>query len=594
MQNQAGDILYVGKAIQLKKRVLNYFQKGADDRYQIQFLMKRVQDIQTIVCNNEKEALLLESTLIKKHKPRYNIFLKDDKSYLHIKLSGHQFSRLMITRQIKKDKADYFGPYIDAEAARRTAELLQRHFKLRTCSDHELNNRSRPCLEYQIKRCSAPCCDLISKESYQADVQTVKYFLKGQNKKLVQALKQKMEQQSQALDFEEAAKTRDLIEDIKKTLVQQQVYQHHQKNQDAIGFYRDPENQKGSFTVLLYREGKLVDSQNYLLPLIGEDSECFESFLNQYYRLAHFFPNEVLVPKQYQPSEHLIGLVGQRAGFKVDFLMPQKGDKKKLTDLAHRNAHEFYLQKIKKEHDLNEVLERLREKLHLINLPETIECFDVSNISGVHATASKVRFEAGKPNKKLYRHFKIKDIEGPNDYLMLKQVLFRRLEKKDCEPLPDLLMVDGGRSHLNMVAKIFDEQKIKIDLAGIAKGQGQGVRAKGVWQEKKEDEIYLVGRKNPVIFKAGSAELMLLQRVRDEAHRFAISYHRKLRQKTNLVSVLDTIKGVGPKTRKKLFEFLPDIQKIIDYDLSKLSDQTKIKEELLVKIREAILENISS
>jgi len=528
MKDAKGHVIYVGKAIDLKKRVQTYI-RDKDDRYQVKFLMARVADIEIIVTDSEKEAFLLENTLIKKYKPRYNIQLRDDKSYVSIKLSlKDKFPRIYVTRTIRKDGSMYFGPYSSAAASRETVEFLEKYFRLRTCSDTEFANRIRPCLQYQIHRCEAPCVGLIDETAYRALVDQAKLFLQGRKKDLVKVLNSQMKEQSEREEFEKAAATRDVITSLQKTLERQTVDRHDWTDQDAIGFYR--EGERMTFCVLMIREGKVWESLLFHLKGQGEDEDVIESFLSQFYKEGRSVPDEILLPKVPPSHESLIQLFTEECGAKVDLLVPQRGDRADLLELARRNAQEGFQHRAKKGEEIRDILTELQEALVLQNFPRRMECFDISNTGGQESVGSLVCFVDGMPFKDGYRRFKIKTVEGPNDFASMKEVLRRRLSRLELEgeegqrwERPELLVIDGGRGQLSMVEAALQELNITgIDLISLAKEKDH---------PSEQDRVYLPGRKNPVLLGKNSSLLHLLMRLRDEAHRFAITYHRKLRGK---------------------------------------------------------------
>ncbi len=533
MKGEGGKIIYVGKGANLRQRVRSYFRKERDSRYQIDFLLRKVRDIDFLVTTNEKEALLLENSLIKKHKPRYNIFLKDDKSYVSLKLSiKHPYPSLTVTRRIKKDGALYFGPYSSAASCRETADFIYRHFRLRTCSDREISNRSRPCLEYQIHRCTAPCVGYVSSSNYRAQVEQVRLFLVGKNDLLLNQIREKINQSAQEEKFEEAAHWRDLLEAVQTTLEDQKVVRHGGIHQDLISLYE--EGNRGVIALLSIRDGSLVDSRYYPVTLADTTGNVLKSFVSQYYSLDVFIPDEILVSTAIDSSDLLSDLLTEKRGKKVFIRTPQKGERKELIELALKNAQSQFARLIDREGGMVDTLKGLQEKLDLSQPIHRMECYDISHISGQKSTGSRVVFMDGEPDKNEYRQYKIR-IEGqPNDYAMMKEILGRRFGNivgaRHTVPLPDLIVIDGGQGQLNVVLQVLGEMGFShIPVIAIAKGKGAGARAKGVWEGKKEEEIYLPHRKNPLILKKGSPELMLLQRLRDEAHRFAIKYHRKLR-----------------------------------------------------------------
>lgn len=535
MKDKERRIIYVGKAINLKKRVLNYFAREDESRYQIRFLMNRVDRIECIVTDSEKEALLLENTLIKKHKPRYNLQFRDDKSYLSIKLSWKdKFPRIYITRQIKKDGSLYFGPYTSGTAARETADFIERFFRLRTCTDRELANRVRPCIQHQMGRCDAPCVEYINEENYRAIAEKVKLFLQGKKSDLLTLLEDQMKDAAQREDFEKAAQTRDLIGSIRETLEKQKVDRHNWLDQDVIGFYR--EGERMTLCLLLIREGKVWETRMLHLKGREDDDEMLENFLAQFYGLGdgdtvRLIPDEILLPVSLPSRETMEQILSERREKKVVLPVPQRGDKKDLIDLALRNAREVFERRSRKEEEAGETLRKLQELLGLENYPRRMECFDISNIGGQQAVGSLVCFVDGVPFKDGYRRFKIKTVHQPDDFSMMREVLQRRLirgEQGDAKwEKPNLIVIDGGKGQLNVVsAAMKDLNVLGIDLISLAKERGG----------EDQDKVFLPGRKNPVLLGRHSNVLHLLMRIRDEAHRFAITYHKKLRAKAFLPS----------------------------------------------------------
>ncbi len=575
MKGEGDRVIYVGKAINLRSRVRNYFQKEKDSRYHIEFLMRRVRDIDVVVTVNEKEALLLENSLIKKYKPRYNINLKDDKSYLSLKFTlGQDYPRLIATRQIKKDGGRYFGPYVSADDARKMMNFIYRHFRLRTCSDSELSQRSRPCLEYQIGRCTAPCVGLVSKEDYALQVAPVVLLLEGKNKELMDGLIVAMQAASVREEFEEAGRLRDLIKAIETSLEKQNVLRLGELEQDLVVLYR--EGEQGVVACLSIRGGALIDSRYYPVRCVGDDNTVLGDFLRQYYLLQDFIPDEILTHPEPVQDDSFLQILEEKKGKKVKLRTPQKGEKMELIDLALKNALSQFTRLVKKEEDVAESLAKLAESLHLAGPPARMECYDISHHSGKQATASRVVFINGLPDKSHYRHYKIQGQDTPNDYAMLHEVLSRRFATD--EDRPDLLVVDGGKGQLSVVLQALDDVGVTgIPVVSIAKGQGPGARAKGLWKDKREEAIYLPGRKHPVILGLGSGELMLLQRLRDESHRFAIRFHRKLKVKTMRDSILDDIPGLGPVKKRailKKFGGLENLKKVTEEELGQIKGVT--------------------
>lgn len=540
MRGEGGKIIYIGKAKNIRSRVRQYLS-DQDTRYQIAFLMKRVVDIDYLVTDTEKEALLLENSLIKKHRPRYNIFLKDDKTYVSLKLTPHACPSLLVTRKVRKDGGYYFGPYSSATACRETVDFVYRHFQLRTCTDHEMSNRSRPCLEHQIGRCTAPCVGLVSVHEYGKQVEQVKMFLKGKSNELVGMLKNQMQLHSEKQEYEKAQKIYDLLKSVDETLEKQKVVTHGGWHQDIVVIFR--EGNKSLIALMSVREGVLIDSRYYPVDSVEEDPFLLHHFLAQYYLGHVFIPDDILVSVIPADLDPLLEILAEKKGKAVEILVPRKGRKHELIEMALKNASAQWSRHYTEQERQSEALKKLAERLGISSSLHRMECYDISNISGKYATASRVVFIDGKPDKKEYRHYKIRLTNEPNDYAMMREVLQRRFEtllatseektdpmSKPIENTPDLLILDGGKGQLGVAQAVMKDLNIVgVAVIGVAKGRGPGARAKGEWKGKKEEEIFLPGQKNPLILKSGSAELKLLQHIRDEAHRFAIKYHRKLR-----------------------------------------------------------------
>jgi len=528
MKDVKGVVLYVGKAIHLRNRVLSYFQKrakraGKKERYQIDFLMRRVSEIEPIITTNESEALLLENTLIKKYQPRYNLFLKDDKSYPSLKINlSHPCPGLFMTRNVVQDGSDYFGPYTSVSSLRETLDLLTKFFRLRTCSDHEFANRSRPCLKYDMGRCTAPCVGKVTPKEYKKQTEQVLTFLKGKGGLLLDSLKNEMKKASCDEQFEEAARLRDLIFYIQETLKEQKVVRHSGDHFDVIGIY---EGAKAfSISILGVRNGILNQHKNILFQEpVFQSNDLIESFLFQYYGKMKDVPPKIIVPILLENADEL----GKMISTRIETF--QKGEKAHWIQMACENARSQWELKKKWEMDTETLLGQLEKILFLPSLPHVIECVDISNLQGKEAVGVIIAFTDGKPDKQKYRRFKIRGEEKPNDYQMMQEVLTRRfqmalsgvaLEKRKWL-LPDLLLVDGGKGQLQIALKVLSDLGIhSVPVAAIAKER----------TKNDADKIYLPDRKNPVKLKAGAHELLYLMRIRDEAHRFAITYHRQRRQ----------------------------------------------------------------
>jgi len=602
MKNAAGDILYVGKATNLRSRVGSYFSKESNSRYQISFLMSKVSDIETILTHNTKEALLLENTLIKKHRPRYNIELKDDKSYVSLKLSlSDTFPRLYVTRRLKKDGSKYYGPYARAGQIREIVDFIETHFRLRTCNDHDFRNRVRPCLQYQIKRCDAPCVSLIGEEDYRKIVEQVRCFLEGRSDELKESAQALMRRASEGEDYEAAARYRDLIYDMEKALERQKVVAQDPISRDVIGFFR--EGERVACLVMMVRDGSMQESRRYFLKSYEEDPDLLSSFLNQYYEEGKFIPAEILLPMEFPELETLQEILSDRAGRKVQIAMPKRGEKSALLRLANENAEQAFANRKQRELDEREVLTQLQEKLELKSLPRRIECYDISNFQGKESVGSMVCFVDGKPHKGAYRHFKIKTVDGSNDFASIYEVMMRRLKKglevaasgEESEwALPQLIVIDGGKGQLHAAAQAFKDMSIEqVDLISLAKSRLEGEESpflKTPVDERKrsEERVFLKNRKDPIFFPNNSSVLFLLVQLRDEAHRFGIEFHRKLRKKRTLFSALDEITGVGKIRRQKLLRHFGSLKRVKEADAAQIAQAIGVSEDLGRRIRESL------
>jgi excinuclease ABC subunit C len=594
MRDKGGKVIYVGKANDLRSRVRAYFN-SSDERCQVEFLVRRVEDVETLVTSNAKEALILENNLIKQYRPRYNIRLKDDKSYLSIKVTTqHPWPRIFATRKIVKDGNRYFGPFSSAVAARETIDIIEKHFLLRNCTDHNFRNRSRPCLQYQIKRCWAPCVLPVSQEEYREQVRQAMLFIEGRQQELIAELKKKMQERAEALEYEAAAKIRDQIQAVEKTLEKQRMVSHWGADQDIFGLYRE-----GGFIevqVLLVRQGKLTGNQSYSLEdLEFPDEEIMAGLLTQFYQGHRFIPDEILLPVTLEDREAREEYLGDRKGKKVNILIPQRGDKRQLVEMAAENARQSFFERHDQEKAREKMLQELQSQLRLKTYPHHIECYDISTIHGAHAVGSMVTFINGEPDKTRYRHYRIRSIDpssGGDDFGMMLEVLKRRFSRgKEEADLPDLVVVDGGKGQLAMALAAMREVGVSgVDAVGLAKMRVQAA-ARSATIERLEERVFLPGQSNPVILKRNSNALFLLQRVRDEAHRFAITYHKKLRTKQTLYSALDRIPGVGGVRKRALLRAFGSIKRIEEATLEDLlkvpSMNEKIAQDILESLRTA-------
>ncbi|MBS0621597.1 MAG: excinuclease ABC subunit UvrC [Verrucomicrobia bacterium] len=558
MKDKAGKVLYVGKAINLRARVKQYFT-GADERSQIPYLLPKVAHIEVLVVHSEKEALLLENTLIKQYVPPYNVILKDDKSYASLKISTrHPWPILQLVRQKGKGDKDsiYFGPYTSTYAARQTLEMMRRLFPLRRCSDAELLRRTRPCILYEMKRCVAPCVAKCTKEDYDLLVKRAVRFLQGQDKEVVQELYQEMERASEHLEFERAADIHQLIQQIEQTVERQRVDQAGMGDLDLFGIYR--EGAEVCVSQMFFREGKLVGAKHHHFTKVAqEETELLCSLLLQLYQEAPSLPHEALIPVELAEASTLSQIVSEGKKRRLQLHTPQKGDKKQLIKMAEANAKAAFHQ----ERDVKAIREntllQLQEKLDLKNYPRRIECFDNSHLQGSSSVASMVAYTDGEADRRRYRKFKLKG--EADDYGNMREALLRRLKRaQDEEDLPDLIILDGGKGHLKIASEVVQELHIvTLDFIAIAKEEGRHDR--GITAEK----VYLPNVRDPLSFKPHSPQLLLLQRIRDEAHRFAIAFHRQQRAKAFLKGPLDNIPGIGPVKRKALLRHFGSAKKAL-------------------------------
>lgn len=593
MKDREGRVVYVGKAKDLRTRVRSYFRSWGDSRLQVPALVSAMADVDFIATDTEKEALILENNLIKQHRPRYNVDFRDDKDYLSLRLDLRDpFPRLTIVRRPKRDGCLYLGPYSSSQALRETLRFIYRNFPIRSCKDTIFRSRTRPCIYYQMHRCVGPCAPettRVTQEDYRLLVDQVIFFLQGRKEDLIRLLKEKMEEESERLNFEEAGRIYRRIQAIEQTIEQQKIVSYQLGDLDAFGFYR--EGEEVGVQQLRIQDGKVLGGRfDPFSRQVALDSEVLVSYLLQYYGSGESIPPQVLVPFPLEEAEALAEVLSESRGKRVEILFPQRGEKRRLVLLACKNAQLAFrgrrfsrgLGHAPVDGSKEEgVLDELQRKLGLRNRPNRIECFDISNLGGQQAVGSLVRFEEGKPHTAGYRRYQIKTLDQPNDYGMMAEVLSRRCRRGlEDEDLPDLIMVDGGKGQLNIVRDILKELGIEgPDLIGIAKARKETGRpskqiddipgdSKG--KGKEEERIYRVGRKNPVRFPSNSPALHLLQRIRDEAHRFAITYHQQLRQREAFRSPLDDIPGIGRHRKQILLKHLGSLQALQEATLSEL------------------------
>ncbi|PRQ02375.1 UvrABC system protein C [Enhygromyxa salina] len=637
MRDRKGRVVYVGKARRLRQRVRQYFN-GHDTRLFVPRLAKVLGDIEAVITSNDKEAMLLENNLIKRHQPRFNVKLRDDKQYLVLRLDARAaWPKLEVVRNIRQDGAHYYGPYHSASSARHTLRVVNRHFKLRTCSDFVLAHRKRPCLQHQIDRCPAPCVFEVDAQAYADQVRDVGLFLGGRHGELVAGLEQRMQAAADALEFETAARVRDQLRAVETTLQRQDVVGTGELDQDLVGMYREGGNVE--FVVMHVRQGKLIGTQRYSekgmeLP----DAEVLNGFLSAYYDEAPLVPDELLLPFALaeDDAEPLGVWLSERRGKKVKVKVPARGDRKKLVLLAERNAASNFVTRRNKRDDSEAALVALRKRLRLSRLPRRMECYDVSHIQGSEPVASMVVFVDGVADKASYRQFKIKGADGRgqrqnDDFASMHEVLGRRLRRAledEDWALPDLIVIDGGKGQLGRAIAAMQDLGIAlgdegVDLVSLAKerrfavsaskrgleqlrergGKGAAAAEPGealadyVVETADEDEgrgevrperVFVPGAKDAIALPHGSSELYLMTRLRDEAHRFAITHHRKRRGKRSLVSVLDQIAGVGPATKRALVKHFGSVKAIRAASVEQLCEVKGVGPKLAAVIHAAL------
>jgi excinuclease ABC subunit C len=601
MKDKKGRIIYVGKAANLKARVRSYFNR-TDTRDFVPLLGRILGDIETVITNNEKEALLLENNLIKQHQPRFNVKLADDKNFLVLRLDPKaRYPRLEVTRRIGQDGAKYFGPYHSASSCRATLTVVNRHFKLRTCTDGVLASRRRPCLQYQIKRCDAPCVYPVPDEEYGKQVQDVALFLEGKDDELLKRLGGRMKAAATSEQYEIAGSVRDQIQALKKTLEEQRVVSHDMRDQDVFGVHR--EGELVELVVLSIRNGKLLGRRNFSLK--GQEfptQEILSSFVSLYYDLGSFIPDEILLPEPIEdaaikgewlaerrqgtaagaPSAAETPAGGGRSAQaiaddaqakgksrKVEVLVPQRGQRHDLIILAQKNAASSFVTRRDKSRDTEAALGKLQQRLSLKRLPKRVECFDISHIQGTATVASMVVFLDGEPAKGEYRTFKVKSATN-DDFASMYEVLSRRFRRsKTAEDntqkkgwvVPDLLVIDGGKGQLSTAVAALRDAQIDLgmngmDVVSLAKErEDEG-------GEKQPDRVFRMNAKDPIKLRANTSEMFLLSRIRDEAHRFAVTFHKKLRRRRTLRSALEDVPGVGQKRQRELLKHFGAIKNV--------------------------------
>jgi len=555
-------VLYVGKAGNLRSRVRSYFQSGnSDSRYFIDRLAHELGDIETYVTDSEKEAALLENSLIKQHQPRYNVKLRDDKDYLSLRLSlTADWPRLEVVRRPRKDGARYFGPYHSATAARSTLRVVNRHFQLRTCTDTDMRARTRPCLQHQIKRCSAPCVGLAEPELYAEQARNVALFLDGRHDQLLEHLHERMDASSRDTQYELAATYRDQIRAVESTRQGQRVSLVSDLDQDVFGMFRQAD--KAEFAVLMARSGRVVGVRTFEARDVRvPDDELIASFVGEYYGRGTFVPDEVLLPTRVEAMQGVAEMLAEQKQRKVELLSPQRGHKAQLLRMAMENAAHAFREKARESEDIAVRLGRAQEQLQLAVLPRRVECIDISHTSGRDTVAAVVTMRDGQLDRAGYRTFHIRDVDGGDDYGAMNEALTRRFKRaakgEDQWQPPDLLVVDGGKGQVGIARQVLHELDLDhVPVVGIAKEK------QTVTGSRVVDRIYVHGRKNAVELRAADGALNFIAVLRDEAHRISNEQRQRLGKRKNLRSGLEDIRGVGPKTRSMLLKTLGSLTAI--------------------------------
>lgn len=579
MEDKYSKVLYVGKAGNLRNRVRNYFSKSGDERIKIRYLMARVENIRTILTQTEKEALILENNLIKEHRPKYNVNLRDDKSFFSLKLNiTHKYPRLTLvrTQRIEPDGEKYFGPYSSARDARVTLNLIKRIFPLRQCTDRQLKTITRPCLNCQMQRCMCPCAGRVDPEEYRRMVNSIILLLEGKSAEFTRSLEQQMDEASKGLRFEEAARLRDRLASVRRTLEMQSVSFFHQKDQDVIALIPG-ESDTYAVSALSFRKGNLISEESFVFRSSAlENEEIITSALKQFYDSGASVPKEILVSHEVERPEIVETWLSEIRGSKVSIRVPHRGDGMRLMRLAKKNSENALLREKQKD-SLQKILERIALKTGMNSVPKLIECYDISNFAGDEAVGAKVSFLDGKPNKPAYRKYRIRDFEDQDDPGMIHQTISRRVEHTQDDPLPDLMLIDGGKSQLKAAASALESLPAsrRVPVISIAKAVN----------DEDTDKIYVPNRKNHLSFKKGDSGLLLLMRIRDEAHRFVLSFHKEYRKKNVIRSALDKVPGIGPQKRKALLISFGSVKGIVQATETQIRSVPGVSEDEIRRIQ---------
>lgn len=579
MRNGRGEILYIGKALVLADRVRSYFAKAGDQTPKTSVLVSQVADLETIVTRSELEALILESNLVKRHRPRFNVVLRDDKQYPYLRLPIKEaFPRLSIVRRVQKDGALYYGPYVPTNALRETLKVIRKVFPLATCEIDIDGTAERACIEFEIKRCMAPCTGNQSREDYHRIVKQVRQFLEGRDTELLNGLRAEMQQAADREQFEEAARLRDRIVKIERTLEKQRVTQTASADQDVIGLAR--QGTAVDLQMLFVRGGLLIGRKDFFWPSVAEapDEELVRAAIEQFYNKDGLPPKELLVPTALGEAALIEAWLSEKKGEPVRILAPERGVKHQLLLLAEENAAAAVTDHLRDEATDRLAAAELKRLFRLENAPRRIEGFDISNTMGDQSVASLVVWEEGQAKKADYRKFRIQTVQGANDFASMQEAVVRRYGETEDLPLPDLILIDGGLGQLAAAAEgLRQVGRTGIPIIGLAKARGE-----------KQERVFLPGRKNPIVLQASSPATHLLQRIRDEAHRFAITYHRKLRGKALLASRLDRIAGIGETRRSRLLRTFGSLERIAQATDEELRESAAIDAKTAAAIRKAL------
>jgi len=574
MKNARREVIYIGKAKNLRNRVMSYFKPPREENRLITIRISDVQDVDWVVTSTEKEALILENSLIKQFRPRFNVNLKDDKTFVSVEIDlSKPYPVPRIVRRKTEGKSLYFGPYSSARAARDTLKTLHRIFPLRKCKLSECRSRTRPCVYHELGQCLGPCCGGISEEDYEAMLEQVVLFLRGHTEDVLKALREEMQRSAAEMKFEKAAKIRDRMRAIELTLERQRMASSmDETDRDVFGIHRA--GARMAVQIFFIRNGRMEDTASYLSD-VGDmpTEEAFRSFLNQFYSTTRFIPKEILLPCPTEDETLLTEWLSELKQQKIEVISPSRGDKMRLVELANRNAQSAYDARLSDTMDRDSVLKSIQNLLGLPAPPRRIECFDISNLNGREAVGAMVVFQDGDPFRKGYRRFRIKTVEGSDDFAMLREVLARRFGKDSKETaMPDLLVVDGGKGQLGAAADVMKELKIEgVPIAGLAKSRKTTDTASDRIL-RSEERLFVPRNPDPIVLEQGTPEFFVFTRARDEAHRFAITYHRRVLEKEEInASPLRRVKGLGPARRRLLLERFGTTRGVLRATLDELS-----------------------